>query len=137
MRCDGDEPEAGSEAENAQAPRLPEWRALRGGGAPNTEANIRLRREFKGVTVGDLLADEDLLARLPGRVRSALGAVRSGDLERADKALPGSFDAAAETSGARVMPGPGHRRRQREASMRFLVFVLATCMLAALLLVFA
>jgi len=63
---------------------------------------IRLRREFKGLTVRDLLADAGLDAQLPGAVRSALEHVERGDLAAADRVLPGHF--------APVLPGPGRGR---------------------------
>src|SRR5689334_5651250 len=65
---------------------------------------VRLVREFKGLTVADLLRDE-LAARLPGQVRSALRHVERGDFEAAERALPGEF--------APVLRGPGHFRRER------------------------
>lgn len=65
---------------------------------------IHLWREFKGLTVSDLMRD-DLVARLPGQVRTALHHLERGDLRAADAALPGEF--------APVLPGPGHRRPAR------------------------
>lgn len=63
---------------------------------------VRLRREFKGLTVADLWRNE-IHERLPGQVRSALHHLQRGDLQAAEAALPGEF--------AAVLPGPGRRRR--------------------------
>jgi len=65
---------------------------------------VRLRREFKGLTVADLHR-EDVARRLPGQVRSALAHLENGDVAAAEQALPGQF--------GRVLQGPGHRRRKR------------------------
>lgn len=65
---------------------------------------VRLRREFKGLTVADLHNGE-IAACLPGQVRSALNHIERGELDAAERALPGQF--------ANVLAGPGHRRRQR------------------------
>lgn len=65
---------------------------------------VRLRREFKGLTVADLHRDE-VANRLPGQVRSALNHIERGDLDAAERALPGQF--------AKVLAGPGYRRRYR------------------------
>ena len=65
---------------------------------------VRLLREFKGLTVADLLRD-DLVERLPGQVRTALHHAARGDWRAAERAMPGDF--------APVLPGPGHRRRAR------------------------
>lgn len=62
---------------------------------------VRLVREFKGLTVADLLRDE-LVERLPGQVRSALHHAERGDWRAAEQALPGEF--------APLLPGPGHER---------------------------
>jgi hypothetical protein len=64
---------------------------------------VRLHREFKGLTVLDLMRDE-LVARLPGQVRSALRHIERGDFAAAERALPGEW--------APVLPGPGRRRRR-------------------------
>jgi hypothetical protein len=66
---------------------------------------VPLRREYKGLTVADLWR-EDLVARLPGQVRSALRHIQNGDFAAADRALPGDF--------APVLPGPGMRRAERQ-----------------------
>lgn len=65
---------------------------------------MRLRREFKGLTVADLHRDE-VADRLPGQVRSALQHLENGDLAAAEHSLPGEF--------GRVLEGPGSRRRAR------------------------
>ena len=98
-------PEGGAE-EGAQAP--PRLRAVRGPLAteagPEAPPPVRLRREFKGLTVADLLRDE-VVESLPGQVRSALAHIERGDLAAAERALPGHF--------ATVLEGPGHRRPRR------------------------
>jgi hypothetical protein len=134
MSKDADEGEArrGSEPTRLQQQRPP-LRALRGGGSAELAANVRLRREFKGLTAQDLLRNEALLAALPGQVRSALQALRRGDMAAAEACLPGGFEAAA----GRIVPGPGHHRSRRLAWLRLWVFVLASAMLVILLLVFA
>ena len=68
-------------------------------GRPPAAPPVRLLREFKGLTVADLLRDE-LADRLPGQVRSALSAMEQGDWRTAEQAMPGAF--------APVLPGPGH-----------------------------
>jgi hypothetical protein len=65
---------------------------------------VTLRREFKGLTVADLLQHETA-ERLPGRVRSALLHLERGDLRAAEQALPGEFRP--------LLQGPGHVRRAR------------------------
>tara|TARA_R110002072_G_scaffold46591_2_gene128899 strand:- start:84707 stop:84994 length:288 start_codon:yes stop_codon:yes gene_type:complete len=65
---------------------------------------VRLRREFKGLTVADLHREE-IASRLPGQARSALNHIEHGDLDAAERALPGQF--------ANVIAGPGFRRRHR------------------------
>ncbi|MFT7534694.1 MAG: hypothetical protein ACI85K_000643 [Hyphomicrobiaceae bacterium] len=72
--------------------------------APAPAPAVRLRREFKGLTVADLHRDE-IASRLPGQVRSALNHIERGDLDAAERALPGQF--------AKVLAGPGYRRRYR------------------------
>lgn len=91
-------------------------------GAPEQPPAIRLRREFKGLTVADLHREE-IARRLPGQARSALEHIESGDLDAAERALPGHF--------ARVLQGPGHRRRHRYRTFA-VVAVLAVLSGAAL-----
>lgn len=79
---------------------------------------VRLVREFKGLTVADLLRDE-LVERLPGQVRSALRHAERGDWEAAERALPGEF--------APVLAGPGHHRRSRRPWV-FVLAVLGACL---------
>ena len=75
---------------------------------------IRLRREFKGLTVADLHRDE-IASRFPGQVRSALNHIEHGDLGAAERALPGQF--------AKVLTGPGHRRRYRARAFLIVAIV--------------
>lgn len=63
---------------------------------------VRVRREFKGLTVADLHREE-IASRLPGQVRSALHHLEDGDVAAAEQAMPGQF--------AKVLTGPGHRPR--------------------------
>ena len=85
---------------------------------------VRLVREFKGLTVADLLRDE-LAARLPGQVRSALRHIERADFAAAERALPGEF--------APVLRGPGHFRRERRLWFAFvgLAAVLTAMVIAA------
>ena len=103
---------------HAGAGAVHELRAVAGpvdGDAPPPA--VRLVREWKGPTVADLMRDE-LAARLPGTVRSALRHIERGDLAAAERELPGDF--------APVLRGPGHRRRERRLWF-------AICALAAVL----
>jgi hypothetical protein len=101
------------------APRVVHLQALPGEAQPpETPADVRLLREFKGLTVADLERD-DVVARLPGQVRSALRHLRRGDLAAAERALPGDF--------APVLAGPGHR----PATPRRLVVAVVVLALAA------
>jgi hypothetical protein len=83
---------------------------LTGGGAPPPDPRVRLLREFKGLTVGDLLRDGQLVEQLPGRVRSAAEHLGRGEFAPAEQALPGTF--GPNSSGA-MLEGPGHRRRRQ------------------------
>jgi hypothetical protein len=65
---------------------------------------VRLRREWKGLTVADLLRDE-VLERLPGQVQSALQHIERGEWAAADRSLPGEHGP--------ILVGPGHRRHAR------------------------
>jgi hypothetical protein len=100
---------------------------LTGGGAPPSDPRVRLLREFKGLTVGDLVRDGQLVEQLPGRVRSAAEHLGRGELAPAEQALPGSFgpvrqtsagptsagpNSSGQTTSGAVLEGPGHRRRQ-------------------------
>jgi hypothetical protein len=83
-------------------------------GAPlEPKPPVRLHREWKGLTAADLVRDE-LVARLPGQVRSALAKIERGDLAAADDLLP---EMAAPRRPGSVLVGPGaatrrwHRRR--------------------------
>jgi len=84
---------------------------------------VPLRREYKGLTVADLWR-EDLVARLPGQVRSALRHIQNGDLAAADRALPGDF--------APVLPGPGHRRAETRRRRLLWVVLLGAVLVFAL-----
>lgn len=67
---------------------------------------MRLHREWKGLTVADLLRDE-VVERLPGQVLSALAHIENGEWAAADRALPGEHGP--------ILVGPGHQRRARRA----------------------
>lgn len=97
---------------------------LTGGGAPPPDPRVRLLREFKGLTVGDLVRDGQLHEQLPGRVRSAAEHLGRGELGPAEQALPGAFgppNAGPNSAGAKgsgpagsgaMLEGPGHQRRR-------------------------
>src|SRR5262245_8453695 len=92
---------------------------LTGGGAPPPDPRVRLLREFKGLTVGDLVRDGQLVEQLPGRVRSAAEHLGRGEIAPAEQALPGTFgpdrpnpDSSVPDSSGAVLQGPGHRRRR-------------------------
>jgi hypothetical protein len=72
---------------------------------------VRIRREFKGLTVADLHREE-IVTRLPGQVRSALEHIEAADYAAAEDALPGQFD--------NVLVGPGHRGRYQWRWFAFL-----------------
>ncbi|MBL9076093.1 MAG: hypothetical protein JNL08_01235 [Planctomycetes bacterium] len=115
-----------AEGDEQDAPHTGEARArLRAVAGPvgpvEPQPSVRLRREFKGLTVADLLC-ADLVEQLPGRVRSALRHLERGDLAAAERALPGEF--------APVLPGPGHRRR-RSWRRRIVVAMLLAIVAAA------
>ena len=77
---------------------------------------VRLRREFKGLTVRDLIADLGLDEQVPGRVQGALDHIARGDLAAAERTLPGHF--------ATVLQGPGHRSSHyRRLRVRWIVLV--------------
>ncbi len=90
---------------------------------------IQLLREYKGLTLADLERDE-IVDRLPGRVRTALHHIRAGDLQAADAALPGEFAATGS-----VLPGPGSTAATRSrARFGLVVWLTVTAvMLAAVL----
>ena len=77
------------------------------GSATEPPPPIRLRREFKGLTVADI-QQEEVAKMLPGQVRSALEWIERGDLAAAERALPGRL--------ATVIEGPGHGRGSRGVS---------------------
>lgn len=106
-----DEAEGGGTSGTGKRPALPFGPTLAGGGQPSVD--VRLRREFKGLTVEELVADLGIDEQLPGRVQSALEAIRRGDLRGADEALPGRFGA--------VLPGPGHRSGSRSRRVLWIV----------------
>ena len=99
---------------------------LRGRNAVSEHARaVRLVREFKGPTVRDLLAAvEPPNPTLPSGVRSALRAIESGALERADGELSSAI--------GRLLPGPGARGKTRDWVMPVLIW----CWLSLLVLAF-
>lgn len=124
MTGDGDE-EGASDERTGSGPS-PRLRAVAGPLGPSEPPPaVRLWREFKGLTVADLLR-EDIVERLPGQVRSALRHLDRGDLAAAERSLPGEF--------APLLAGPGHRRGSRRALVAFvfLAAVLAGAAVAAL-----
>lgn len=106
-----DDAEGGGSSGTGSQKAMPFGPALSGGGQPSVD--VRLRREFKGLTVEELVADLGIDEQLPGRVQSALESIRRGDLRGADEALPGRFGA--------VLPGPGHRRPSRSRRVAWIV----------------
>lgn len=112
-----DEDPVGDDKESPEPGQGLQLRSLPGGGrAPADPLEVRLRREFKGLTVADLVTDLSLSERLPGQVRSALEHIEAGDLAAAEKLLPGRFGS--------VLAGPGHRQVRR-MSGRWLLLSLA------------
>jgi hypothetical protein len=106
---DADDKEPPAEA----APPAPRLVAVVGPRQPTEPPpSVRLRREFKGLTVADLQRDE-VVERLPGQVRSALRHLQRGDVAAAERALPGEF--------APVLAGPGHRRPSRRVLVAAIV----------------
>ena len=74
--------------------------------------SVRLVREWKGLTVADLLRDE-ILERLPGQARAVQRHIERGDYAAADRELPGDV--------ARLLPWP----RREPARRRLLVALVA------------
>lgn len=86
---------------------------------------VRLVREWKGPTVGEVLRDDQLSAALPGRAVRALSAISRGELAAADAALPGHFE--------RVLVGPWrHQQRSRHLLLLVLALILVLGVAAAL-----
>lgn len=129
MLGDGDEREPGAaeSAEPAAPSAKPRPRLARVDGPldpAELPPEVRLRREFKGLTVADL-ARADLAEQLPGQVRRALHHLQRGNFAAAEQALPGRF--------APVLAGPGHRRHRRRfavAVMTALAVVIAAALAA-------
>ena len=87
---------------------------------------VRLVREFKGDTVRGLLhASQDVLDRLPGRLRSMVRSLRAGDLDAADARL--------EAAVGSLVPGPGHRRRRLAPSLTLALWLWLASLVGALL----
>ncbi len=84
---------------------------------------VRLVREYKGLTVADMMRDE-IVDRLPSQARRMLHCVQRGDYEGAERALPGEF--------AAVLQGP---RGARAAGWRFWLWLLFTVALVAMTLI--
>jgi hypothetical protein len=105
---DGQQPPAGASLQPVEAAASPEDPGL---------PQVRLRREYKGLTVRDLLADDGLDRQLPGRVLTALRHLERGDLAAADDVLPGRFGA--------LLPGPGPWARRRRRLWVLLITVAA------------
>ena len=103
MTDDQDQPTGAGRPLAEERPRL---RAVEGPVSPSPGVAdpppVRLRREFKGLTVADIQRDE-VARMLPGQVRSALEWIERGDLAAAERALPGQL--------ATIVEGPGHGRR--------------------------
>lgn len=124
MRHDGAEPPDNRDDTRA-ADRAVAWGGpLRGDGVA-ASLEVQLRREFKGLTVRDLVADLGLDEQLPGRVHSALEHIRKGDYRAAEQALPGAF--------GQVLEGPGHRiaRARRRVAFWIVLSALAAALATA------
>lgn len=87
-----------------------------------TAPPVRLVREWKGLTVADLLRDE-IVERLPGQVRDVLHHIERRDFAAAERALPGE--------GAPVLPGPRRPPRSRRSVVVVLVVAAITVAAAA------
>lgn len=88
-------------------------------GDPDPPPTVRLRREFKGLTVADLSRDH-VARRLPGQVRSALQHLERGAFAAAERALP-----------AAVLRGPGHGRRGARRALLLTLLALAVLFVAS------
>ncbi len=97
---------------------------LRGDGAA-TQLDVQLRREFKGLTVRDLVSDLGLDEQLPGRVASALEHIRRGDYAAAERMLPGTFGAVLEGPFAKS------RRSRRRIALWIVLSALAAALASA------
>jgi hypothetical protein len=100
------------------------WQAVppaSGDGSPPPP--VRLLREWKGLTVADLLRDE-IVERLPGQLRSALQHLERRDFAAAERAVPGEF--------APLLPGPGAARTGRPGRWRLVLVGLAAVGFATL-----
>lgn len=94
-------------------------------GVPPARPPVMLRREFKGLTVADMLRDE-IVDKLPGQARSALRHIEHGDYAAAERALPGHF--------APVYAGPWQQRSRRRLWLVFGLAVVLACASALALL---
>ena len=124
---DGEEPRSGAPGRgvgDGKGPSRPVLQRVGGPlGRPEPPPDVHLHREFKGLTVADLLRHE-VVDRLPGQVRSALHHLQRGDLQAAERAMPGEF--------APILPGPGHRRAERLAMVFWLsILAVVTAAVAA------
>ena len=115
---DDDEPGAAAREEGRRASGARLQRVDGPMGPVEPQPGVRLCREWKGLTVADLLRDE-IVERLPGQLRSAVRHIERGDLAAADRAMPGQ--------SASVLAGPGSRRRER----RWLVTLVVTAAVLA------
>ncbi len=119
MQHDGGGPPDQDPGGGDQATR---WQSVVSAHGPADAApTVRLRREFKGLTVRDLVADAGLDDQLPGVVRSALAHIERGNLAAAESVLPGHF--------APVLDGPG--RDYRHARRRFVRWIAIAALAAA------
>lgn len=124
---DGEEPRSGAPGRGVGDGKVPSRPVLQRVSGPLGRAepppDVHLHREFKGLTVADLLRHE-VVDRLPGQVRSALHHLQRGDLQAAERAMPGEF--------APILPGPGHRRAERLAMVFWLsILAVVTAAVAA------
>lgn len=122
MRHEGSDPPEGNAGRSVRGPAVPWGEPLRGEGAV-VAAGVRLRREFKGLTVRDLLADQGLDEQLPGRVASALENIRRCDYAAAERDLPGDF--------GKVLEGPNRRCARRRFARWIVLCALAIAVATA------
>ena len=80
--------------------------------------SVRLVREWKGLTVADLLRDE-ILQRLPGQARAVQRHIERGDYAAAERELPGDV--------ARLLPWPGRERARGRLLVALVALAAVLC----------
>ncbi len=87
------------------------------------DAGVRLVREYKGPTVGDLTAGGEAVDLLPGRVRAVFDAIAGDDLALANHRL--------EIALGALHQGPGFRRRRLRIAYRRMLLAFAAVLSVA------